>query len=355
MIKKLSLENFDAIGSDEPVEGNPNVGAQWATIDGHQLVGNGSVTNALCGVYTSHIGCLDVGEHEGKLLDGIDCSGKIFVRKVRCSCHKPSCPICYESWGAREAHKIEARLLEASKVWGLVEHLSVSVPPERYHMSLDSCRAFILKALVARGIVGGCMIFHFFRWNKYRKFWYRSPHFHVLGFIKGGFGKCRLCKNRICEGRNKEYLRCSGFNAVTRRLFFESDGVICKVAEDESGVAGERKSVFRTAQYQLSHASIKLNSKRAHAVWWFGVCSYRKLKVKAEKVKAVCPICNGRLGRIRYNRERGLENFNDIAFIMDSESPLFKEDFLADFYDDKGRALWEIVSVSSACKRGYDE
>ena len=137
-------------------------------------------------------------------------------------------------------------------------------------MSFDVCRKFILKALSVRGIFGGGMIFHGFRWNKWRKFWYWSPHFHVLGFVKGGYARCRACVDKKCEGRNKEFLRCDGFEARTRRCF-ETDGVIVKVAEDRFGVKAERKSIFDTAQYQLSHACIRTDSKRAHAVFWFGV------------------------------------------------------------------------------------
>jgi len=74
---------------------------------------------------------------------------------------------------------------------------------------------------------------------------------------------------------------------------FEKDGYIVKVM-------GERKTIFRTAWYQLNHSTIRTNVKRPHACTWFGVCSYRRLKVKVEKKKALCPICGEELVKLRY-------------------------------------------------------
>jgi hypothetical protein len=343
----LFLENVDEsdVDSDEPVGGSPNVGGKWATFGLNQVVGNGSIANEKCGTFSSHSGCLRGDLHEGVKLNGEDCSGKGFFRVVLNSCHRPSCPICYESWGGREAHKIEGRLLEAEKQFGLVEHFVASVPPERRHLDFDVCRKFILKALNVRGIFGGCMIFHGFRWNKWRKFWYWSPHFHVLGFVKGGYGRCRACVDKKCEGRNGEFLRCDGFEACTRRCF-EFDGVIVKVAEDRFGVAGERKSVFDTAQYQLSHASIRTDVKRAHAVFWFGVISYRRFHFKVEKREILCPICGNELKKVRYVGVVDLENFGHRCFVENSCSPLFKREFLYDLVDGRGRSLWVEDSVS---------
>lgn len=343
----LSLENFDSsdIDVDEPVVGSPNVGAEWATFGLNQVAGNGSITNEKCSTFSTHSGCLHGELHAGVKLNGEDCTGKGFFRVVLNSCHRLSCPLCYESAAGREAHKIEGRLLEAEKQYGMVEHFIASVPPERYGLSFDACRKFILRALNVRGIFGGCMIFHFFRWNKYRKFWYRSPHMHVLAFVKGGYSRCRACVNKKCIGRNKEFSMCDGFEACTRRCF-ETDGVIVKVAEDRFGVKGERKSVFDTAQYQLSHASIRTDVKRAHAVFWFGVVSYRRFHFKVEKHRVLCPICGSELKRVRYVGVLGLENFGHQCFVTNRCSPLFKREFLFDLVDGRGRSLWVEDSVS---------
>jgi hypothetical protein len=343
---RLSLENVDVSDEfDEPVVGSPNVGGRWATFGLNQVVGNGSVTNEKCGTFSTHFGCLRGDLHEGVKLNGEECSGKGFFRVVLNSCHKPSCPICYESWGGREAHRIEGRLLEVSKQYGLVEHFVASVPPERGDLSFDACRKLILKALAVRGIFGGCMIFHGFRWNKWRKFWYWSPHMHILGFVKGGYARCRACVDKKCEGRNREFLKCDGFESLTRRCF-EFDGVIVKVAEDKFGVKSVRESIFKTAQYQLSHASIRTDVRRAHAVFWFGVVSYRRFHFKVGKQKALCPICGSELRRVCYVGKLGLHNFDAQCFVTNRCSLLFKREFLSDLRDVKGRLVWVEDSVS---------
>jgi hypothetical protein len=343
----LSLENvdFSDVDSDEPGEGNPNAGRKWATCGTHQVVGNGDVTNEKCGTFSAHSGCLRGDLHEGVKLNGEDCSGKGFFRVVLNSCHRPACPICYESWGGREAHKIEGRLVEASKQYGVVEHIIASVPPERYYLSFDACRKYILKALLARSVVGGAMIYHHFRWNKGGKFWYSSPHFHVLGFVQGGYARCRACMDKRCLGRNKEFLKCDDFEARTRRCF-ATDGVIVKIAEDGYGEKSERRSVFDTAQYQLSHASIRTDSVRAHAVFWFGVVSYRRFKFKVEKRRILCPICSNELVRVRYVGKVGLDNFAHQCFVTNRCSPLFKREFLSMLCDVKGHPVWVEDSVS---------
>jgi len=344
---RLSLENvdFSDVDSDEPVSGSPNVGGKWATFGLNQLVGNGSITNEKCGTFSAHYGCLEGASHKGVMLNGEDCSDKGFFRVVLNSCHKLSCPICKESAAGREAHKIEGRLLEASKQYGVVEHFIVSVPPERRHLDFDVCRKLVLKALSVRGIFGGCLIFHGFRWNKYRKFWYWSPHLHVLGFVKGGYARCRACVDKKCMGRNREFLKCDGFEARTRRCF-EFDGFIVKVAEDRFGVKAVRESIFKTAQYQLSHASIRTDVKRAHAVFWFGVVSYRRFHFKAEKHKVLCSICGNELRKVEFVGKLGLDNFGDQCFVTNRCSPLFRREFLGALDDGKGRNRWVYASVS---------
>jgi ribosomal protein S27AE len=74
---------------------------------------------------------------------------------------------------------------------------------------------------------------------------------------------------------------------------FEKDGCIVKVL-------GKRISNYWTAYYQLNHSTIRTNVKRPHACTWFGVCSYRKLKVKVEKKKELCPICGEDLVKLHH-------------------------------------------------------
>jgi len=269
----------------------------------YQLVGHGKQTNEKCGSFRKVVGCSRVELHDkvvfGKDVRLVDCRGKGYFKPYFHSCDKPSCPVCYErGWAVREAKSIEFRLEQASKRFGLVEHIIVAFPPKYWGLSDEALHSLCDRVLKSRGIIGGVKLFHGARYNSAEEArlkgavfgWYWSPHFHVLGFIFGGY-KCRGCKKCV-RG-------CGGFVDRNYRLN-EVDGVYVKVK-------GKRKSVFGTAWYQLHHATIRTDKKRFHVARWFGVCSYRKLKVSKElRVewnrlhRSKCPICGSDLVRHEY-------------------------------------------------------
>lgn len=310
---KLSFELSQEFGEDRFEEPDVDNFADFEYGE-FQLVGHGRVTSGYCGKFVKYKGCLRVDLHDKVTLDGVNYSGKVFVRKVRYSCGKPSCPVCYRyGWAVREAKAIEARLNDAHKRYGLVEHIVVSVPKRSYGLSLKALRAEVIKALKVRKVIGGVIIFHAFRYNR-RKSWYFSPHFHVLGFLLGGY-RCRGCVKGCTD--------CSGFEGRTRRAF-KNDGYIVKVLPKRITIGG-------TAWYQLHHSSVKKGSVRFHVATWFGVCSYRKLHFKPEVVKAVCPICQHDLIGIRY--------FGGKRFNKDFDSVGFERDSFEDF-EENGRVVW---------------
>jgi hypothetical protein len=293
-----------------------------------QLVGHGDQTNEYCGSWKGYKGCLRTDLHKIVKPNGESYAGKVFVRKVHHWCNKPTCPVCYRSgWAIREAGNIERRLAEASKRWGLVEHIVASVPIRNYGLTYEGLRKDVIKALAERGVVGGVLIFHAFRFSR-RRFWYFSPHWHVLGFVLGGY-RCRSCKRTCFKG-------CGGFKDRSYRCF-EKDGYIVKVL-------GERKTVFGTAWYQLNHASIVKGRVRFHVTTWFGVCSYRKLKVTAERRKDVCPICQYELVALDYV---GLKRF-----VTDMREPEYERDSYEDFMEN-GCVAWRERVKKGGGSYGY--
>jgi hypothetical protein len=315
----------------------PDIRNEFWSYGEYELVGHGKVTNVSCGKFLGFQGCAQIELHNKVTLDGVNYSGKVFARKVHCTCHKPSCPVCYKyGWAVREAKMIEARLAECSKHFGQVEHIIVSVPQRDYGLSLENLRQKAVQVVMKnRGVVGGVMIFHAFRYRNRGVLlngvfnphgWYWSPHFHVLGYIIGGYGKCRSCKFTK-DGTFADCRGCKGFEGKTRRCY-EKDGYIVKVK-------GKRKSVVGTAWYQLNHASIKRNVKNFRVATWFGTCSYRKLKITTELRKDVCPICGYDLERLRYSGKKSFE--------YDRTSPHYKQDTFEDAIED-GELVW------TACK-----
>jgi len=311
--QKLGFELSQEFRDDRLDE--PDVENTYGSYGDFQLVGKDKVTNGYCGTFKCFYGCARVELHNKITLDGVKYRNKVYVRKVFNSCDKPSCPVCYKfGWAVRQAGKIEMRLAEASKRFGLVEHIVATVPPKFYGLSLEALRIKIVKVLKARGIIGGVLIFHGFRYNL-SKSWYWSPHFHVLGFILGGY-PCRSCKKKCYKG-------CGEFEDRKYRCY-EKDGCIVRVL-------GKRKTVGGTAWYQLNHASVKKGVVRFHVATWFGVCSYRKLKVSAEYQKNVCPICGHILVRLDY--------FGVKCFVLDRNSPDYRRDSFEDLMEN-GRVVW---------------
>jgi hypothetical protein len=328
-----SLQNKYKLEEDDTRAGVPslNVTNEFWSYGDYELVGHGKQTNAECGKFKRFDGCLNVEAHNtARFFTPNLPKDSVYVRSVCHSCDKPTCPKCFKyGWAVRQATRMEKRLKQASARFGLVEHIVASVPHEEYGLSLEALRKRAVKILGNRGIIGGSMIFHGFRYRNGRVArktglpigWYWNPHFHVLGFVGGeGYGKCRRCKGADCYA-------CNGFEGVTRSEN-KKDGWVVKVLE-------KRKTVGGTAWYQLNHASIRRGgSKKSHAATWFGVCSYRKLKLingKDVGIKHKCPICGGDLVRLRY-----LGDFSEISVSRRGE--------ILSMFDADGEPLWEIVT-----------
>ena len=300
----------------------------WATYGKYQLVGNGKVTNDNCGKFKGLRGCLRVGNHDVIAPDGKNYKDKFYIKKVRFTCNKASCPVCYDhNWAVREAGNIESRLMPLSKRFGEIEHIVISVPFRDYGLTLKCLRRKVTKILYDCGIIGGVLIFHGFRYNM-KKGWYWSVHFHVLGFVLGGYSRCRHCKGGDCyacdgiEGRFYRAYRSNGY----------SKGYIVKVlGKRKKSYYGNKPNIFGTAWYQLNHATIDTTKKRFHVATWFGVCSYRKFKLTSFRKRSLCPICGMELVGVRYNGN---------PFIMNEDLASSNQFFYPDAYDGYGRRTY---------------
>ena len=228
-----------------------------------ELVGQRAQTNPFCGTFISLKGCKRIDLHCQSDLNGVSHANEVFMSKAYRSCHKPQCRVCcFSGYARREADKIAQRIEVASKRFGKPQHIIIPVPEFDYGLAEfhnDKLRVKIKDLLLDRGVIGGCMIFHGFRFADYQESiekgvlfgWRWNPHYHCIGFILGGYGKCRSCWK---AGKVGKYscVGCDGFEARTRR-FYEKDNYIVKVMD-------ERASVFGTAWYALNHSAIKVGS-----------------------------------------------------------------------------------------------
>ena len=336
------------INSFEDLEKDNTPYNGWGRYGNHVLVGNGRVTDPnKCGTFFGFYGCLNVHLHDLVTLEGRNYKGKIYIKKRFHSCDKPTCPVCFKSgWAVREARRIEDRIREASRKFGLAEHIVASVPQNDYGLPFEKLRRKIVKVLKSRYVLGGVHIFHAFRYANFEEArkkhvpqgWYWSPHFHIIGFVDGGYSKCRKCENMMLNGEVKyplKCLSCKGFEGQTRRMWNKEGG---KNKGYIVQVMGKRKSVFGTAWYQLNHASIVSGKERVHVATWVGTCSYAKLKLaKGDRLERDrCPICGYDLIRVRYVGD-------DYVGIM---ADWWVKEFLDDFRDKGGTPNWVPAPTS---------
>lgn len=321
--------------------------------NGFIRVGQGKVTNGIetgkkaCGNYYGTVGCPHVEKHKFTDLYGVNHSNKIPWFKLFRYCDKPECCECYKhGWAVREARSIEKRIKAAEQLFGKAEHLVWSPSSKHYGLSFEKLREMMFRDLKACHVIGGVEIFHMERfakaWEAREKGvpegWRISLHFHIIGFIDGGFSRCRLCKKSKLE-----CLKCDGFDGCARRVHFgyvdgrgrkhEGNGNIIKVAVGRrTHRADERSSVFGTAWYQLNHATMRVGVKRQRVARWFGVCSYRKMHLKNDdRFVRKCPLCGEDLVHIRYVGEGRFDGGCD--FLREGES---------DFFDSNGVPQWVV-------------
>jgi len=284
-------------------------------------VGRGVKSSNLCGVHVSYDVCKDVEAHRGVVKNGVDYTDTIGVRHKHLWCKKSGCPVCFiRGWSVRGARFIdEARLQVAvERGFGDVEHVVVSAPKKDYGLSEMVLRKRARAVLSACGIEGGCMIFHGFRVDRERSVLVWSPHYHILGFVAGGYDRCRRCKGGDCYA-------CDGVEGRCYRAYRENGWIV--------RVLPKRKTVYGTAWYQLHHATIRLGIKRFHVVTWFGRVAYNNFKSGELKPKAevACFICGGEMTKHFYVGERRIpKNIGDVGYkpcfaVHVSESDYFVE------------------------------
>jgi hypothetical protein len=293
----------------------------------YPLVGGGDVTDSYCGNFSGYKICLNVAAHEHAGKSGV------FTRKIHFSCGKLTCPLCTRSgWATKEARKVTARLNVASERIHLdVEHIVISFGHEDYGIGDEKVlRAKALKACEDLGIIGGDLIFHGSRHRRFepmvgggfRQFgtdW--SPHEHDLGFIEGGY----TCRD--CERKSNCLAGCGGFDD-RRWQYYQKTGIYVKVLP-------KRKTIGGTAYYQLHHASIRRDAKRAHVGTWHGVCSYRNMgKVKVIKEAGGCPVCGSPLQEGAYVGKKN--------FVLNRYSPDYERDSMQDLAEN-GVVVWYVV------------
>lgn len=299
-------------------------------------VGRGGKSSDFCGLMVGVSTCKNVEGHKGIFVEGVDFTGKVFVRLNHLWCHNPLCCVCFiRGWAVRGARAVEGRLNEGVKRgFGKVESVMVSVAVGDRGLPESVMRKKCRDALIDRGVTSGSMTFHGYRIDDVRHVLTFSPHYHCEGFIEGekGFDRCRECVHA-----REDCASCSGFKGREVRGF-ANDKYIVKV---ESA----RKSVFGTVWYTLNHATVKVGVKRFHSVTYFGRCACRCYRSDRGEVKVVCPACEEEVVHsVHVGKHRIVKDIGSVDYV-----PWFVDDE----FDENGDPNY--IDVDESGGGGFDE
>lgn len=210
-----------------------------------------------CGQFAT-LGCMDIESHK-KLGKG----NFIYVKRFQRSCYRAVCKMCYLKWIARQSNNATRRIeAYANKSGKSPIHLILIVNANQYNTPVKILRQRMSHILRMAGIDGAAVAFHPFRFDQRQRRWYPAPHFHLVGF---------------------------GVEWKIRQAF----GKYGWFVKNEQ----ERRSVFQTFCYILSHCGVK---KGHQTVTWFGSLSYSKLQVEKEPKITKCPVCGGDFEEVYY-------------------------------------------------------
>ncbi|MGB6463680.1 MAG: hypothetical protein WBF38_05600 [Nitrosotalea sp.] len=191
---------------------------------------------------------------------------RVYIKHYQRSCYRPSCVECYLKWIARQANRATTRIEEYARRTGQKPiHLMLMINTSQHDLPYELLRKRMMGILKIAQWEGGAVIFHPFRFNEKSRQWYYSPHFHLIGF-----------------GNRDKISRAFG-----------KYGWFVKIGE-------ERKSVFQTFCYLLSHCGIR---KKYHVVTWIGGLSYSKVPSEKEPKITCCPVCSSEFASVYYEGE----------------------------------------------------
>jgi hypothetical protein len=248
------------------------------------LVGsNEKASNEFCNVFSRNFLCDKVWLHEGKvvpegfvgtiLLDRVIGKDAVVVKPHANHCFDPLCPLCCYAWAKRAAKRVLMRFEVFDSVFGAefeLRHIVVSIPKFDFDKPLSFLRRMAVNFCESVGVVGGLVIYHSKRDKNHR--WFFSPHFHVLGYVKGG----------LIDG------------GLVSRIYGETEYVLVNLEK--------RLSVLGTLLYQLSHAAVVGRSKM---ICYFGELVFNKgnhedlgellraneFDAKLKAKSCLCPVC----------------------------------------------------------------
>jgi hypothetical protein len=273
--------------------------------DGHGeyvQAGRAGVSSEWCGRFKGRLVCRDKEYHKGVVYRDVDFTGMNAVMNSHFWCHRAVCVKCFiGGFAVREARVIESRIAEAvERGFGVAEHIVLSPPKSLRELSFGELFKLGVVVLRDRGVTAGGLIPHGRRIDRKLRKLVWSPHIHGIGFIAGGFGRCRECVHSRGDCKS-----CDGFKGRQVRGYAK-DGWIVKVEPP-------RKTVFGSVYYVLNHVSVKVGLGRFHTVRWFGLLGNSVFKGIKGSRDATCPVCRvaGHCSKMEHDAYWGKKPLSD--------------------------------------------
>jgi hypothetical protein len=117
----------------------------WGDKNKFERVGQNGSTSSKCQQILGVKGCLNIGEHNHTSFDNnglpVNHEGNAYLKLIVHSCDKPGCSLCMKrGWAVREAGASEDKFNEASKKYGLPQHIILSVPKVDYRLTYEELK-----------------------------------------------------------------------------------------------------------------------------------------------------------------------------------------------------------------------
>ncbi len=295
--------------------------------DGHGeyvQAGRMPASNDWCGKFRGRVVCRAKEYHEGVVFKDVDYTGMNVVMNAYYHCHKAVCVKCFVSgFAVREAQVIEGRIDEAvERGCGVAEHIVLSPPKSLRQLPFSKLFKLGFVVLRDRGVMGAGLIPHGRRIDRKLRKLVWSPHIHGIGFVAGGFDRCRECVHSRGDCKS-----CDGFKGRQVRGC-EKDGWIVKVEP-------KRETIFGSAYYVLHHVSVKVGLRRFHSVRWFGFLGNSVFRGVKGRRDAGCPVCKvaGHFSKMEHGAYWGKKRLSDSGC---NAVPDFDVDGSPNFPDFKG-------------------
>jgi hypothetical protein len=222
-------------------------------------------------------------------------------QKLKHSCKRLHCPICWDERALDEAYNATERLDGISQAWkangrDLLYPVKIMLSPPKYDMinkSMKDLRDQARKIIEQVGGVGGTMAWHPYRakeknWDLIRSKKIRgipAGHFHGVSFMP-------------------EYPDEHLFDAKQIRKIHRETGWVVKIYSriiKKGPQAGQYYNLPKHLHYELTHVGMDRDHQNAHTLTWFGICAYNNVKVNeiVTTEEHLCSVCGATVNQYR--------------------------------------------------------